>query len=70
MLSLHYPIVKKIASTIGVKMTKEVFAKSVSKIVPVLGGVASGGLTYVTYRPMASRLQKYLSEQDMVKSEN
>lgn len=65
-----YPIVKKIASTIGVKMTKEVFAKSVSKIVPVLGGVASGGLTYVTYRPMASRLQKYLSEQDMVKSEN
>lgn len=57
-----YPIVKKIAQTLGYKMTKDTFAKGVSKAVPVLGGVASGGLTYVTYRPMANRLQKYLCE--------
>lgn len=56
-----YPIIKKIASQIGVKMTKEVFAKSVSKVVPLIGGVASGGLTYATYKPMANRLRKYLS---------
>lgn len=65
-----YPIVKKIAASIGVKMTKDMFAKGVSKVVPVIGGVASGGLTYVTYRPMAGRLQKYLSGLDMVKSED
>lgn len=56
-----YPIIKKIASQIGVKMTKEVFARGVSKVVPLIGGVASGGLTYATYKPMANRLRKYLS---------
>ena len=53
-----YPIVKKIAQTVGVKMTKQIFANGVSKIVPVIGGVATGGLTYITFRPSAKRLQK------------
>ncbi|MDD3041300.1 MAG: hypothetical protein PHO71_25985, partial [Bacteroides sp.] len=57
-----YPIVKKIAQAIGVKMTKDIFAKGVSKVIPVIGGVASGGLTYVTFRPMAYKLKKHLSE--------
>lgn len=56
-----YPIVKKIAQALGVKMTKDVFAKSVSKAVPIVGGVASGGLTYATYKPMAKKLKKHLS---------
>jgi len=56
-----YPVVKKIAQIIGVKMTKEIFAKGVSKAIPVLGAVGSGTLTYVTYKPMAFKLQKYLS---------
>lgn len=55
-----YPIVKKIAQILGVKMTKEVFAKSVSKLVPVLGGALSGGLTYITFKPSANRLKKQL----------
>ncbi|MCF6464751.1 hypothetical protein [Clostridium sp. Cult2] len=55
-----YPMVKKIAQVIGVKMTKEVFAKSVSKVIPVVGGIASGGLTYATYKPMSYRLKRYL----------
>jgi len=49
-----------ILSAFGVKMTKDVFAKGVSKAVPVVGGVVSGGLTYATFKPMAKRLQKYL----------
>lgn len=56
-----YPIVKKVATILGVKMTKEVFAKSVSKIIPVAGGVISGGLTFVSYKPMAVRFKKYLA---------
>lgn len=55
-----YPIVKKIAQALGVRMTKDIFAKGVSKIIPVIGGVASGGLTYVTYKPMAYRLKTHL----------
>ena len=56
-----YPIVKKVAAMIGAKMTKDIFAKSVSKVIPIIGGVASGGLTYATYRPMANKLKNYLS---------
>jgi hypothetical protein len=55
-----YPIVKKIAQVLGVKMTKDTFAKGVSKAIPVIGGIASGGLTYITYKPMAYKLKNHL----------
>lgn len=56
-----YPVVKKVAAYLGVQMTKQTFAKSVSKAVPVLGAVVSGGLTLATYLPMAKRLKNHLS---------
>lgn len=56
-----YPIVKKVAAFLGVKMTKEIFAKGVAKVVPIAGAVVSGGLTFVTYKPMAEKLRKYLA---------
>lgn len=52
-----YPIVKKVATTLGFKMTKDVFAKGVSKIVPIVGGAVSGGLTYLTFKPCATKLK-------------
>lgn len=55
-----YPLVKKIAAMLGYKLTKDSFAKGVGKLIPVLGGVLSGGLTYATFRPGAKRLQKTL----------
>lgn len=56
-----YPIVKKVATLLGVQMTKEIFAKGVSKAVPVIGAVVSGGLTFATYKPMSEKLRKYLA---------
>jgi len=56
-----YPIVKKIAAIVGVKMTKTIFAKSVGKIIPVIGALASGGITFAIFKPMALRLKKYLA---------
>ena len=56
-----YPIVKKVAAHLGVKMTKESFAKSVSKAIPLVGAVVSGGLTLATFLPMAKRLKKHLA---------
>lgn len=56
-----YPIVKKIAKSIGIKMTKEVFAKGVGKVIPVIGAVASGGLTLFTFVKGANRLKNHLS---------
>lgn len=36
------------AGYIGVKVTKDSFAKGVSKVIPVVGGVVSGGLTFAS----------------------
>ncbi|GGS20924.1 hypothetical protein AB0E75_00215 [Streptomyces griseoviridis] len=58
---LVYPMVKKIAGYLGVEMTKQSFAKSLSKAIPVVGAVVSGGLTFASYLPMAKRLKKHLS---------
>ena len=55
-----YPIIKKISTVLGVKMTKDIFAKSVGKVIPVIGGVVSGTVTYSTFKPLANRLKKYL----------
>jgi hypothetical protein len=55
--TFYYPIVKKIAALIGVKMTKDTFAKGVSKLIPVVGGVVSGGLTYTSMTKMGNRLR-------------
>lgn len=50
--TVWYPIMKKTMASIGVKITKQTVGKVVTKAVPVLGGVVSGGITYVTFRPM------------------
>lgn len=61
--TVYYPIIKQVAKWIGVKLTKDSFAKGLGKAIPVLGGVISGGLTLATFRPSAKRLQHKLQEQ-------
>lgn len=56
-----YPIVKKVAQYLGIQMTKEVFGKGVGKVIPIVGGVVSGGITLATFLPMANRLRRHLS---------
>ena len=60
--TFYYPIIKAIAKVVGVKMTKSVFAKGVSKAIPIIGGVFSGGLTFVSMRPMGKRLVREFDE--------
>ena len=61
-----YPLVKNVAKWIGVKLTKDVTAKGVGKIIPVLSAVISGVLTLATFRPCAKRLQRKLQETALV----
>ncbi|WP_114202006.1 hypothetical protein [Janibacter anophelis] len=51
-----YPLVKKVGAVVGMKITKKTVEKTITKAVPVVGGAVSGGLTYVTFRPMGHRL--------------
>lgn len=62
-----YPVVKKVASYLGVRMTTQIFANGVAKIIPVVGAVLSGGLTLGTFLPMSKRLQKHLSSLELTK---
>ena len=55
-----YPIVKKIATTIGIHMTKQIFADTVASAIPVIGSVASGGLTWAMFKPNCLKLQSNL----------
>ena len=48
MQTSYYPIIKKVLAGIGVKITKSSFGDAVSKVVPVVGGFVSGGLTFVS----------------------
>ncbi len=56
----YYPVIKKTLHLVGVKITKQIFAKTVTKIVPVIGGVVSGGLTYASLRGGSRRLMQHL----------
>lgn len=52
-----YPVVKKVSQQVGVKMTKQVFAEGVSKVVPVIGGAVTGGMTYFSFKPCSNKLK-------------
>ncbi len=55
-----YPVMKKVLGAIGIHVTKGAFAKTASKVVPVIGGVISGGMTYASFKPGAERLRRHL----------
>lgn len=65
-----YNIAKKVVPWIGFKLTKDGVGKAVSKAVPIVGGVISGGLTVATFLPMAKKLQKELSKYAAMSPEN
>ena len=52
-----WQVAKVIARLIGIKLTREVAAKGIAKVLPILGGVVSGAITYSVFGPMARRLQ-------------
>lgn len=65
-----YNIAKKVLAWVGVKLTKDGVGKAVSKAVPFVGGVISGGLTVATFLPMTKKLQRELSKFAAMSPEN
>lgn len=58
-----YPVASQVAKMIGVKLTKDSFARSVGKFLPIAGGLFSGGITLFTFKSGTRRLQKRLKAQ-------
>ena len=57
-----YPVVKHSLRLIGINITKSTAAKGFSKLVPVIGGVVSGGMTFVSLQSQSTRLKGHLRE--------
>lgn len=55
-----YNMAKQVGRWIGIKLTKETFAKGVGKAIPLVGAPVSAALTYWTFKPMAVRLKRQL----------
>ena len=60
--TVYYPIVKQVGKWIGVSVTKRGFAGGAAKVVPVIGGLVSAGLTAAIMRPMGKRLKNHMRE--------
>lgn len=59
---LYFTILKKVLAVFGTKLTKATFAKGVSKVIPVVGGVLSGSMNYLALKPMANKLKEELGK--------
>ena len=57
-----YPVVKHSLRLIGINITKSTAAKGFSKIVPVIGGFVSSGLTFMTLQSQSALLKEHLRE--------
>lgn len=57
-----YPMIKAIAKWFGIKMTKTLFAESVGKTIPVVGGVVAGGITFFSFKPCCNKLKNVLRD--------
>lgn len=55
-----YPLLKKLAKSIGCNLTKKSLAQTISKAIPVVGGLTSGALTLITFPPMAKKIKNHL----------
>lgn len=60
--TFYYPVIKSILKFFSVSLTKSTFAKGVAKVVPVIGGVVSGGITLASMLPMGNRLVESLDK--------
>ena len=57
-----YPVVKYSLRVIGINITKSTAARGFSKIVPVIGGFVSSGLTFMALQSQSALLKEHLRE--------
>lgn len=57
-----YPFLKSTLKWFGVKLTKEIFAKSVKNAIPVVGGIVGGGFTFLSFKPCCMKLKAALTD--------
>lgn len=60
--TIWYQPMKHVLKLVGVKVTKQSFARTVTKAVPLVSGVISGAMTFASLRSQSLRLQSHLRQ--------
>lgn len=55
-------LVQYIAKWIGVRIVRRRLSSGAMRLVPVIGGIVSGGISYLSFKDMSTRLLDYLRE--------
>lgn len=58
--TIDQPVMNAVLGFIGKKLGEQATKKFAGKIIPIAGGVISGGMTYMSFKPSANRLRDYL----------
>lgn len=53
----YYILRKNIARFVGIKVTKKTITQGISKAIPIVSGIVSGGVSYFSFTPMAEKLR-------------
>lgn len=57
-----YQALKKLLKYVGIKLAKDTSIKGISKTIPIIGGIASGGVTFVSLKIVSNRLYEELAK--------
>ena len=55
-----YGVAKQVAKWIGIRLTKQGFARVISKGIPIVSGFVSGSITWIWFSAMSKRLRVHL----------
>jgi hypothetical protein len=55
-------LIEYLAKWIGVKIARSRFTSGALRYVPLIGGIVSGGISYLSFKDMTSRLHDYLRQ--------
>lgn len=61
-----FKFIQDILKKLGIKINQTILGKTISKAVPIAGAFISGGLTFVTFKPMCNKLKNALSQTQLV----
>ena len=57
-----YPIIKKIGTWFNVTINKELFSKTVTSPIPIVGAIIGGGVTFFSFKPCCDKLKRSLQD--------
>lgn len=57
-----YPVLKKVAKTFSIKITKDILKGQIEKFIPIVGFAIGGAITYFSFGPCCKKLVKELRD--------